>query len=108
MLPSQTKQTRMRSRPDPVVVVPALLREWKLPDPGGGKDDRGRMLIVGGSRETGGAVLLAAEAALRSGAGKLQVATAQSLGAVTTLGLPEALVRALPETRDGAIPSDAG
>ena len=71
------------SRPeqDPVDVTAAVLREWRLPDPGPDKESRGRTLIIGGSAQTPGAVLLAAEAALRSGAGKLQVATVQSVAA---------------------------
>jgi hydroxyethylthiazole kinase-like uncharacterized protein yjeF len=98
----------MPSRPEPTIVTPALLRDWPLPAPSGDKDDRGRTLIVGGSRETGGAILLAAAAALRSGAGKLQVAGPESLLEVLTLGLPEALVRPLPEAGHGAIAGQAG
>ena len=88
---------------DAVVVTPAMLREWPLPAPEGGKEARGRTLIVGGSTQTPGAVLLAAEAALRSGAGKLQVATVASIAPQVALALPEALVRGLRETDDGAI-----
>ena len=57
------------------LVTPSVLRGWPLPSPGGNKNEKGRLLIVGGSRQTPGAVLLAAEAALRVGAGKVQVAT---------------------------------
>jgi hydroxyethylthiazole kinase-like uncharacterized protein yjeF len=88
---------------DTVTVTPAYLRSWPLPEAKGGKEGRGRTLIVGGSAETPGAVLLAAEAALRSGAGKLQVATAESVAAAVAVALPEALVRGLPETSSGAI-----
>ena len=88
---------------DALPVTPALLRAWPLPDATGGKEARGRTLIVGGSAETPGAVLLAAEAALRCGAGKLQVATARSVAAAVAVALPEALVRGLPETPSGAI-----
>jgi len=84
-------------------VTPALLREWSLPQPAGGKEGRGRTLVIGGSAETPGAVLLAAEAALRSGAGKLQVATVASVAPGLALALPEALVRGLEETPDGAV-----
>ena len=60
-----------------ITVTRALLRKWPLPDPtySGSKEDRGRVLIVGGSRETPGAVQLAGVAALRAGAGKLQIAS---------------------------------
>lgn len=50
---------------DAVVVTSAVLRDWPLPDPGTDKESRGRVLVVGGQVETPGAVLLAAEAALR-------------------------------------------
>lgn len=88
---------------DPQTVTRALLREWPLPDPSGGKEGRGRTLVVGGSAHTPGAVLLAAEAALRCGAGKLQVATAASVATAVAVALPEALVVGLPETESGTI-----
>jgi hydroxyethylthiazole kinase-like uncharacterized protein yjeF len=84
-------------------VTAATLRAWPLPPPGTGKDARGRTLLVGGSRQTPGAILLAAEAALRSGAGKLQVATGESVATAVAVALPEALVRPLPETPRGDI-----
>src|SRR4051812_2065871 len=91
------------SRPDPTLVPPEVLRNWPLPEPTGGKNSRGSILVIGGSTETLGAVLLAAEAAMRAGAGKLQVATVASLAPFAAAALPEALVRALPETPGGAI-----
>jgi ADP-dependent NAD(P)H-hydrate dehydratase len=97
-------------RPSPVdllEVTPAVLREWRLPAATGGKEGRGRTLIVGGSAETPGAVILAAEAALRSGAGKLQVATAASVATSLAVAVPEALVRGLDETPSGAVASRA-
>lgn len=84
-------------------VTAGLLRSWPLPPVEGGKNERGRVLIVGGSRETVGAVLLAAEAALRVGAGKLQVATVESRAAELAVALPEALVRPLAETTAGHV-----
>lgn len=83
------------------------LRAWPLPDPAGGKDARGRVVVVGGSRRTPGAVLLAAEAAVRAGAGKPQVATVASVAVAVSVALPEALVTALPETDDGEIGPEA-
>ncbi|RBY92125.1 NAD(P)H-hydrate dehydratase [Blastococcus sp. TBT05-19] len=93
--------------PDPTLVTPELLRGWPLPEPSGGKNARGSILVIGGSTETLGAVLLAAEAAMRAGAGKLQVATVESLAPFVATALPEALVRALPETPAGAISAKA-
>lgn len=54
-------------------ITPARLRRWPLPRPGGerGKEDRGQVLVVGGSREIPGAVILAGLGAMRAGAGKL-------------------------------------
>jgi ADP-dependent NAD(P)H-hydrate dehydratase len=89
------------------IVTPALLREMPLPPGVGGKEGRGRTLVIGGSAETPGAVLLAAEAALRSGAGKLQIATASSVAATVAVAVPEAMVRALPETSAGAVAAAA-
>jgi hydroxyethylthiazole kinase-like uncharacterized protein yjeF len=82
---------------EPITVTYSILREWRLPEPEGDKESRGRTLIVGGSDQTPGAVLLAAEAALRTGAGKLQVATVASLAPAVAVALPEALVLPLPE-----------
>jgi hydroxyethylthiazole kinase-like uncharacterized protein yjeF len=90
-----------------VAVTSGLLRGWPLPDPHGGKQQRGQVLVVGGSRQTPGAVLLAAVAALRAGAGKLQIATAASVAAVVATTVPEALVQELPETPDGAVSAAA-
>jgi ADP-dependent NAD(P)H-hydrate dehydratase len=86
---------------DAVAVTTALLRSWPLPSPDGGKEGRGRVLVVGGSAETPGAVLLAAEASLRAGAGKLQVATGRSVATALGVAIPEALVRGVPETSSG-------
>lgn len=93
--------------PDPTIVTPEVLRGWQLPEPAGDKNTRGSILVIGGSSETLGAVLLAAEAAMRTGAGKLQVATAASVAPFAATVLPEALVRALPENDAGAIRADA-
>ncbi len=67
------------------------------------KESRGRVLVVGGSALVPGAVLLAGEAALRAGAGKLQLATARAAAVGLGLAVPEALVVPLPQTRAGEI-----
>ena len=95
------------SRPDVTVVTSAVLRQWPLPDPGDDKESRGRVLVVGGHVETPGAVLLAAEAALRCGAGKLQVATVADAAGRLAMAMPEALVRPLPQTPGGDIAEEA-
>ncbi len=65
------------------------------------------MLVVGGASEMPGAVILAATAALRAGAGKLQIATCRSIAPVVAAAVPEARVFALAETRGGAIAASA-
>ncbi|MHA4947763.1 NAD(P)H-hydrate dehydratase [Micromonospora sp. SD19] len=96
----------MPSRSEVKVITPALLRDWALPVPVGGKESRGTVLVVGGSRFTPGAVLLAGVAALRAGAGVLQLAAAESSAAALSIQVPEALVVGLPETADGAVAAD--
>ncbi|MGC9669121.1 NAD(P)H-hydrate dehydratase [Planosporangium sp. 12N6] len=95
----------MPSRSDPEVITPRLLRQWPLPVPGSGDDKgaRGTVLVVGGSRFTPGAVLLAGVAALRAGAGVLQLAVADSTAAALSIQVPEALVIGLPETAAGSV-----
>ncbi len=93
----------MARRAEPTPVTPGLLRAWPLPRPGEDKAARGSVLVVGGSRRTPGAVMLSAEAALRAGAGKLQVVTVDSVATEVAVALPEALVVGAPETSDGEI-----
>jgi ADP-dependent NAD(P)H-hydrate dehydratase len=90
-------------------VVPKLLDGWPLPQPDddGDKDTRGRVLVVGGAPEMPGAVILAATATLRSGAGKLQIATSRSIASHVAVAVPEARVFALPETSAGGIEPSA-
>lgn len=88
---------------DTTVLTGQRLRDWALPSPGGGKEGRGRVLVVGGSRTTPGGALLAAEAALRAGAGKLQIATAASVAPGLALGIPESMTVGLPEDDEGEI-----
>ncbi|MDI9248303.1 NAD(P)H-hydrate dehydratase [Stenotrophomonas sp. RS-48] len=79
-------------------LIPAVLRAHPVPAPGRDKEDRGRVSVVGGSRQVPGAALLASEAALRAGAGKLQIGTAGSLVAALALAVPEAMFPAMHET----------
>lgn len=86
-------------------VTPALLRSLPLPRPDedGDKEDRGRVLVVGGAVAMPGALVLAGIAALRAGAGKLQLATARSVAPLVGVTVPEALVLGLDETAEGGI-----
>ncbi|RYF38077.1 MAG: NAD(P)H-hydrate dehydratase [Comamonadaceae bacterium] len=83
----------------------AALRHWPLPATHdiADKEDRGQVLVIAGSREIPGAALLAATAALRAGAGKLTIATGQSMAAHLALAVPEARVIALDESSDGTL-----
>ena len=94
---------------NPVPITPAWLRRFPLPKPAheGDKDARGRILVVAGAGEMPGAALLSAVAALRAGAGKLQVATCASAAPLVAAAVPEARVVALPETRSGALAAAA-
>lgn len=86
-------------------VTPDLLRAHPLPMPdnGAGKDERGRVLIVAGSRSVPGAAWLSGVASLRAGAGKLHIATVRSMAPHLAMALPEARVTGLDETDDGEI-----
>ncbi|MFQ6575464.1 NAD(P)H-hydrate dehydratase [Pseudomonas sp. UM16] len=55
------------------------------------KGDFGHVLVVGGDRGTGGAVMLSAEAALRCGAGLVSVATRSEQAAAVLARLPEVM-----------------
>lgn len=93
----------------PIELDDAALRAWPLPRPShdDDKEDRGRVLVIAGSAEMPGAAVLAAEAALRAGAGKLVVGTAATVAALVAQQLPEAKVVALPEDDDGGLRPDS-
>ncbi|TNC13522.1 NAD(P)H-hydrate dehydratase [Methylobacterium terricola] len=80
------------------------LRGRPLPDPAGGsKEARGSALVIAGSVEVPGAAILAGTAALRAGAGKLQMSIAAGTAPHAALAVPEALVVRLPEGDDGHV-----
>jgi ADP-dependent NAD(P)H-hydrate dehydratase len=73
------------------------------------KEARGRALIIGGEAALPGAIILAGIAALRAGAGKLQLATCRSIAPHVGAAVPESLSISLDETAAGTIhPSAAG
>ncbi len=84
-------------------LTPSLLRGWPLPEVDGSKYERGQVLVVGGARATPGAALLAGLAALRVGAGRLTIGTAESVAVGLAIAMPEAGVTGLPETCSGAV-----
>lgn len=82
-----------------------LLRDFPLPrhPEDGDKEARGRALVIAGSRELPGAARLAGTAALRAGAGKLQIATAAGIAAPLGVAIPEARIIACEETEEGCL-----
>jgi ADP-dependent NAD(P)H-hydrate dehydratase len=90
------------------VVTPQSLRDWPLPEveDGGDKNARGTVLVVGGALSTPGAVLLTGLAALRMGAGKLQILTVEPTAVALAVSVPEAAVVGVA-TRDGSLSVDA-
>ena len=83
--------------------------EWIAANPppvhgrGTTKNSRGRVLAIGASRQVPGALRLTGEAALRVGAGKLQLAVPTSIALPLGLLTPEAGVIALAESISGEI-----
>lgn len=105
---SMTLQPGAIGKP-PIAVNDFLLTSWPLPSPPaeGDKEMKGRILLVGGSPEMPGAILLAATAALHAGAGKLTVATAASVAPLVAARMPEARVIALAEDANQRLKSGA-
>jgi len=98
-----------RARRRPTAITAASLRRWPLPQPDeeSDKEGRGVALIIGGAAELPGSILLSGEAALRSGAGKLQLAAPASIAIPMGVGIPEARVFSLTESA-GALDAQAG
>jgi len=80
---------------EPARVDERMLHEWPLPAPGGSKNARGRVVVIGGSERSPGAVMLAGIAALRVGAGRLTLVTPPSIALPVAVAVPEAGVLAL-------------
>lgn len=90
---------------DPVAIEPAWLAAHPLPDlaASADKDDRGHVVVIGGSRQVPGGLRLTGESALRAGAGRLQLVTLECLAVALGMAIPEAGVLALPENADGEL-----
>jgi hydroxyethylthiazole kinase-like uncharacterized protein yjeF len=89
----------------PVALDAAWRGAHPLPDHGDATDKnaRGRVLLVGGSAFVPGALGLTGEAALRAGAGKLQIATVDAAAMHLGVLVPEAAMIGLPTAEDGEI-----
>ncbi len=87
-----------------MTALDGLLADHPLPDLSGGKDERSTTVIVGGPPACPGAVLLAGEAALRVGAGRVQLVVHPLVVPAVGARLPEAAVTGWAQ--DGPPPSD--
>lgn len=72
------------------------------------KNERGRLLAVGGAIQVPGAMRLTGEAAFRAGAGKVQIATVEAAALTLGVGFPEAAVYGLAANAAGEIAITAG
>ena len=90
-------------------VTRGALARMPIPQPSGegGKEERGRVLVVAGSRELIGAAILAGTSVLRVGAGKLQYNCPASIAFHLGTAMPEARAVGFPETPSGAIAIEA-
>jgi hydroxyethylthiazole kinase-like uncharacterized protein yjeF len=93
-----------------IEVTPERLSAWPPPpvDEATDKEARGRVLVLGGSAQVAGAAILAGVAALRVGAGKLQIGAPQSVASALAISVPESRVFALPQTPQGELAREAG
>ncbi|MCA1661964.1 MAG: NAD(P)H-hydrate dehydratase [Novosphingobium sp.] len=100
----------MTGASNPVALDSDWLRANPLPEPSNeaDKNERGRVLAIGGGRNVPGGVRLTAEAALRAGAGKVRVATVESAAILLGVAMPEIAVFGLPEDPDGEIGGNCG
>lgn len=89
----------------PIPLDEAWLDAHPLPVHGGDtdKNSRGRVLLAGGAAMVPGALRLTGEAALRAGAGKLQMATVAQAALALGMLVPEAATIALSATDEGEI-----
>lgn len=76
----------------PQRITPALLHNWPLPVLEGAKAERGQVLVIAGGVEMPGGAILASTAALRAGAGVVQVATAEPAALAVATAAPELFV----------------
>src|SRR4051812_14746272 len=90
---------------EPQLLDADLLREFPLPHHASDSDknERGLALFIAGSRELSGAALLAGTGALRAGAGKLRIATSESIALGLGIAIPEARVIAFADGEEGCI-----
>jgi len=94
-------------KPPTALTRSALARHPLPPIESGDKDSHGQVLIIAGSRDVPGAALLAAHGAMRSGAGKLQIAAPDAIAVALGVAMPEAMVVGHATHRDGGFAQSA-
>ena len=116
---ARTGQLQVADIGFPESVVETLSTPWSWMDaqsaldsvpplePTAHKYQRGALLLIAGSRQYPGAAALAAEAALRSGAGLVHLLVPGSISDLVNGQLREVIVHAAPETQQGSLHTDA-
>jgi len=101
----------VEQRPQLFLAVEEDARKWlemTAFSAGSYKGKRGHSLVIAGSRQYSGAAVLAANAAMRSGAGLVTlVAPESSVPLIAPRTLPEVMIRSASETDGGAIAEKA-
>lgn len=67
----------------------------------GDKNSHGKLLVIAGTRDIPGPAMITANAAMRAGAGKITIATVSSVAPQLGMAVPEAMIVAMAEGRDG-------
>jgi ADP-dependent NAD(P)H-hydrate dehydratase / NAD(P)H-hydrate epimerase len=97
--------------PNVFLTEAADARRWLISTryaPDSFKNTHGHALVVAGSRGFAGAAVLCGDAAMRSGAGLVTIATpASALASIAASAMPEIMTTALAETDRGAVSDDA-
>jgi ADP-dependent NAD(P)H-hydrate dehydratase len=81
------------------VIEPASLHPPRTPDRTSSKLDRGTIVVVAGGPACPGAALLSATAALRAGAGRVQIVTSAENAVHIAVALPESMVHGCESRR---------
>lgn len=89
------------ARPEAGLIGATVLREYPRRGPTSTKFTSGNVVIVGGARGLTGAPCMAAQAAMRAGAGYVTLGVPASLELSFTVRLLEAMVVALPDDGEG-------
>lgn len=92
-----------KSRAEPLDSTWLAQHPLPLPDHDTDKNARGRVMVIGGCLSVPGGLLLAAEGALRAGAGKVQLATVAEAALALGVAMPEVRVFALDSDPEGEI-----